>query len=136
MVKNDFDRDLERLLDRRGRLKADLARELGTERSRVNLYVRKAGVNKGYVDYVEALGYDIVIVYVEGEEGVLNDFRADIDRLIEETGYRKSDIAKDMGVGLSELRSFVRYAGVTRGYVSLCTLLGYGLRFEYISYMK
>lgn len=136
MVINDFERDARAMIGKKGKTKADVGREMGTEREAIRSYIRDAGVTKAYTELIAAIGYDIQVTYVEGESGVLTDFKEDYERLLAEAGYRKTDLAKEMGVGLDWLRGALRRAGVTKGYVKLCTHLGYGIKLEYIPYMR
>lgn len=136
MVLNDFEKDMDLLLHEVGERKSSICKQKGVVRSAYYTYVSDAKVTKKYVALCEALGYDIQIKYEKGETGIISDFKSDIKSLFHETGYRQKDIAEEMGIGADLLRGYVRRANITKGYVELCSLLGYGIKLEYIPFEK
>lgn len=69
MVKNNFEMDIKVKLITASKTQEALAGEIGTTGQYVNRIVKKkdAMVNKTFVQMMEALGYDIELVYVSRE---------------------------------------------------------------------
>ena len=65
MVRNDFVIDFKSLLRKEGKNIKDVAEEVGTAPSAVSTRASRSVMNKGYVEIVEALGYDIEVRYVK-----------------------------------------------------------------------
>lgn len=69
MVKNNFEMDIKVKLITASKTQEALAGEIGTTGQYVNRIIKKKDgiVNKTFVEMLEALGYDIELVYVPRE---------------------------------------------------------------------
>ena len=65
MVRNDFVIDFKSLLRKEGKNIKDVAEEICVAPSAVSTRASRRVMNKGYVEIVEALGYDIEVRYVK-----------------------------------------------------------------------
>lgn len=136
MVINDFEKDAERLVEESGLQKIDICRKMGVTRSAYYDYIKDAKVTEKYVVLAEAMGYDIEVEYIKGKSGILTDFVKDANELSAESGYTKVYLAKSLGISLQLLRGHIVRANITKRYVDLCGVLGYGLRLRYIPFEK
>ncbi len=70
MVKNNIEVDVKIKCIENGTTQAQLAEDIDTTKSYVNRIIKKPDgvVNKTFVQMMEALGYDIELVYVKKEE--------------------------------------------------------------------
>lgn len=130
MVLNDFKKDTEDMLKESGLRKIEVCRRLGLGRSNYYDIPETAQINDRYVLLIEALGYDMRVEYIKGAEGIVNDFKRDVRELVGER--KKSEIAQDMGISRQLLNSYITSANITRRFVSLCKVLGYGLEVTYL----
>ena len=69
MVKNNIELDVKTKCIEQGKTQVQLAKEIDTTKAYVNRVIKKqAGVvNKTFVQMMEALGYDIELIYVKRE---------------------------------------------------------------------
>jgi len=67
MVKNCFPADLVGICKRDKKTQQQIGEELGISRASVNMRVKGNVVSKGFVEIMEALGYDVEIHYVKRE---------------------------------------------------------------------
>lgn len=67
MVKNNIEIDVKVKCIENGTTQAQIADDIGTTKSYVNRIIRKSDgvVNKTFIQMMEALGYDIELVYVK-----------------------------------------------------------------------
>lgn len=65
MVINNFEEEFKKLLQRSGKTQTEIARMTGMQRPNVGRTVKLMGLPQRYVDIMEALGYDLKVVYVK-----------------------------------------------------------------------
>lgn len=65
MVLNDYKEDLKELCRRKELTQTALGEAMGLSRQVIDKRCANAGITKGYAEMVEALGYDIKLVYVK-----------------------------------------------------------------------
>lgn len=68
MVLNNFDEEFKKLLQRSGKSQTELARMTGMQRPNVGRSAKTAGLPQKYVDVMEAMGYDLKVVYIKRGE--------------------------------------------------------------------
>lgn len=70
MVKNNFEIDVKMKCIENGTTQAQIAKDIYTSKEYVNKVIKKQEgiVNRTYVQILEALGYDIELVYVKRTE--------------------------------------------------------------------
>ena len=68
MVKNDFVIDLKAIMRREGKTMESIGEELGLNKATISKRARGKVINKGYVELMETLGYDIEVKYIKRSE--------------------------------------------------------------------
>ena len=68
MVKNDFVIDLKAIMRKEGKNMEWLGEQIGISKAAVSLRINGQVMNKGYVELMETLGYDIEVRYVKRSE--------------------------------------------------------------------
>ena len=62
---NDFTKDIKALQDESGMTQSDIAKKLGMQQNGISQAIHGKVIPQRFLDIIEALGYDIKVVYVK-----------------------------------------------------------------------
>ena len=123
MVLNDFTQDVKERCNNQ----SNAAYGMGISRQLFNARIKWATITKGYVEMMEALGFDLEVVYSKGSGRCLNDFREDIKKF-----GGAWEVAKVLGLPRHNVYSKVRSAELSRGMRAILAYLGYDYEVRYV----
>ena len=67
-VINDFSNDIKTLQEKEGLTQSDIAKKLGMQQNGISQAIHGKVIPQRFADIVEALGYDIKVVYVRNDQ--------------------------------------------------------------------
>lgn len=68
MVINDFQADLKAIMKQQDMFQEDIAKKIGKSQQQVSRVVKQKQFNDSFVAVLDALGYDIKVVYVRNDK--------------------------------------------------------------------